>query len=163
MRLMLHILEKDARRLSWQIAVTLVLLAALARMDAGRADFIPGSAEGWLTPLVPAAVVVAGAGVVLSRYVDPFSSPWVAVDEVRRGLALLTVAVAAVAVVVLQYARRRTIFSRTLAVAGLLIAAVLFACMPRNYTFALQGALSPVPVWSGSTSLHIAPRSEEPP
>ena len=55
MRLTLHILEKDTRRLWWQIAVTFVLLAALARMDAERADFIPGPAEGWLTLLLLAA------------------------------------------------------------------------------------------------------------
>ena len=54
MRLMLHILKKDARRLSWQIIVTLVLLAALVRADSQREDYVPGSMEGWLNLLLPA-------------------------------------------------------------------------------------------------------------
>jgi len=263
-RLTLHILEKDTRRLWWQIAVTFVLLAALARMDAERADFIPGPAEGWLTllllaawgfllallvleeplvgdrqfwitrpyrwpallaaklvfaalfihfpslladcailaarsfsplaylplllrkqvylagaltlpavtlaavskslaQLVPVAVVVAGAAVILARWVEPFSAPWMGVDEVRRGLALLAFAVAAVAVLVLQYARRRTILSRALAGAALVLAAALFGFTPREDTFALQCALSPISAASRAPSIHLAPRSEEPP
>ena len=54
MRLMLHIFRKDARRFWWEIAVTLGLLASVARMDATRVGFIPGAMEGWLNLILPA-------------------------------------------------------------------------------------------------------------
>jgi hypothetical protein len=54
MRLVLHILLKDARRFWWEIAVTLGLLASVARMDATRVGFIPGAMEGWLNLILPA-------------------------------------------------------------------------------------------------------------
>jgi hypothetical protein len=55
MRLLWHIFKKDARRLWWQVAVTLGLLAWLAHLDRWRADFTPGSAEAWLNILLPFA------------------------------------------------------------------------------------------------------------
>src|SRR6266850_1738970 len=54
MRLVLHIFRKDARRFWWEIAVTLGLLASVARMDATRVGFIPGPMEGWLNLILPA-------------------------------------------------------------------------------------------------------------
>jgi hypothetical protein len=54
MRLVLHIFIKDARRFWWEIAVTLGLLAGVARMDATRVGFIPGAMEGWLNLILPA-------------------------------------------------------------------------------------------------------------
>ena len=54
MRLVLHIFIKDARRLWWEITVTLGLLAGVARMDATRVGFIPGAMEGWLNLILPA-------------------------------------------------------------------------------------------------------------
>jgi hypothetical protein len=55
MRLVWHIFQKDARRLWWQVAITLGLLAWVAHLDRWRADIIPGSAEGWLNILLPVA------------------------------------------------------------------------------------------------------------
>jgi hypothetical protein len=55
MRLLWHIFKKDARRLWWQVALTLGLLAWVAHLDRWRADPIPGSAEGWLNILLPFA------------------------------------------------------------------------------------------------------------
>ena len=55
MRLVLHIFKKDTRRLWWEVTVTLGLLVSLSWMDAHRADFIPGSLEGWLHVILPAA------------------------------------------------------------------------------------------------------------
>ena len=55
MRLIWHIFKKDARRLWWQVAITLGLLASMAYLDRWRADAAPGSAEGWLNILLPAA------------------------------------------------------------------------------------------------------------
>ncbi len=55
MRLVWHIFKKDARRLWWQVALTLGLLAWVAHLDRWRADPTPGSAEGWLNILLPFA------------------------------------------------------------------------------------------------------------
>jgi hypothetical protein len=55
MRLLWHIFKKDARRLWWQAAVTLGLLAWVAHLDRWRADSTPGSAEAWLNILLPFA------------------------------------------------------------------------------------------------------------
>ena len=54
MRLVLHIFIKDARRSWWEIAVSLGLLAGVARMDATRVGFVPGAMEGWLNLILPA-------------------------------------------------------------------------------------------------------------
>jgi len=55
MRLALHIFKKDGRRLWREIAVTLVLLGAVTRLDRQRADAVPGLVEGWLNLLLPVA------------------------------------------------------------------------------------------------------------
>ncbi|MGA3095592.1 MAG: hypothetical protein ABSF25_03980 [Bryobacteraceae bacterium] len=55
MRLIWPIFKKDARRLCWQVAVTLGLLAWVAHLDRWRADATPGLAEGWLDVLLPFA------------------------------------------------------------------------------------------------------------
>jgi hypothetical protein len=55
MRLAWHIFAKDARRLWWEIAVTLGVLTMLAREDRWRSDFIPGPIEGLLNLVLPAA------------------------------------------------------------------------------------------------------------
>jgi hypothetical protein len=50
-----HIFKKDARRLKWEVAATLALLAWLAHLDRWRSDWTPGFAEGWLNVLLPFA------------------------------------------------------------------------------------------------------------
>lgn len=53
MRLMLHIFKKDARRLWWANATSLVALAALAGFDSGRTNVALDSGESLLNLLVP--------------------------------------------------------------------------------------------------------------
>jgi hypothetical protein len=53
MNQILHIFEKDVRRLWWAISVTLLLVAALGHIDHWRADWLVGSAEGLLNLLLP--------------------------------------------------------------------------------------------------------------
>ncbi|HUP03607.1 MAG TPA: hypothetical protein VMU19_06440 [Bryobacteraceae bacterium] len=55
MRQVWHIFKKDVRRLRWEAAATLALLAWVAHLDRWRADSTPGAAEGWLNVLLPAA------------------------------------------------------------------------------------------------------------
>lgn len=67
MRLMLHTLKKDARRL-WPVALlTWILLAALADLDRWRADRIASPAEGWLNLLLPLAWACLAALAVLEE------------------------------------------------------------------------------------------------
>ena len=55
MKLILHNLRKDARRLWLPLLVSLALLAALAHDDRWRSDFTPGPLEGWLNVFLPLA------------------------------------------------------------------------------------------------------------
>ena len=61
MKLLLHILRKDARRLWLPLGVTLVLLGVLAHDDGWRSDSMPGLAEGWLNLLLPLAWALLAA------------------------------------------------------------------------------------------------------
>ena len=60
-----HIFKKDARRLWWEAAITLGLLAWFAHLDRWRADYTPGFAEGWLNVLLPFAWAVLAGVLVL--------------------------------------------------------------------------------------------------
>ena len=53
--MILHILRKDTRRLWLPVVLTWALLAALARADRWRSDWVPGSLEAWLNLLLPLA------------------------------------------------------------------------------------------------------------
>lgn len=55
MRLMLHTLKKDIRRLWPAAAVTSLILAALSHEDRWRADLIPSPTEGWMNLLLSGA------------------------------------------------------------------------------------------------------------
>jgi hypothetical protein len=57
MKLMVHVFKKDVRHLWWAAAGSLALLGTLARQDAWRSDYMPGSIEGWLNVIVPFAWV----------------------------------------------------------------------------------------------------------
>lgn len=73
MRLMLHILRKDVRRLQWEIGVTLAALAALAHVEARRSSEFPGTLEGLLNVVLPGlwaylmALLIHGEGPVGDR------------------------------------------------------------------------------------------------
>src|SRR5262249_49175630 len=260
MGLTLHIFKKDARRLWWEITVTLGLLAALARMDCQRADSLPGPLEGvfnlllpvawcylvalvihqeapvgdrqfWITrPYPPVALLAAkalfvavfihltsllgdvvvllargfqplqylpqliwkqvlfavtltapaaalaavtgnlaqfasvgvltmGSGVLLARSVEPFSMPWMHVDLARLGMSSPVTGVAGIAILLLQYTRRRTPLARTMGIASLLLAGMLFAYVPRASTFALQCKLSEAKPNALAAAIRFAPQA----
>jgi hypothetical protein len=241
MHAILVIFKKDVRRLWWQIAITLALLAALGHQDSWRADAIPDSLEGWLNLLVPLAwacliaqvvheetlvgdrefwmtrpyrwpsllaakalflvlfihlpLFTADFAIIAARGLSPAAAiphllrkqlllaggltvpavalaaivrnlmqfvfvavlapvmvmfcassiraPWLSVDEVRSGSTVLVLGVATVAVVFLQYRWRRSRLARTMAVAGGLLAGVLYAFVPPGYTYVVKAAASP--------------------
>ena len=64
MKLILHILRKDARRLWLPVLASLALLGVLAHEDRWRSDFSPGQVEGWLNLVLPLAWAVIVALVI---------------------------------------------------------------------------------------------------
>jgi hypothetical protein len=67
MRLMLHALKKDARRL-WPVAgLTWIMLGALANVDRYRADWIASATESWMNVLLCAAWACLAALAVLEE------------------------------------------------------------------------------------------------
>jgi hypothetical protein len=259
MRLIWHVFKKDTRRLWWEIAVTLGLLAWLAHLDRWRADYTPGSMEGWLNVLLPFAwsylialavledplvgdrqfwiavpcrwysllaakalfvaafihvpYLLAGAAILLARGFPPFLYlpqlfskqlvllvaltlpaaavaaivknimqvmllailvaagvvavnggmgylPWMPDDPLQRILALAALASGSVAIALLQYARRRTMVSRAVAVAAALVAALVYGWLPREASAAVRCALSPA---RSPISIRLSPGPEAPP
>jgi hypothetical protein len=264
MRLTLHIFKKDARRLWWEVTVTLGLLVSLSWMDVHRADFIPGSLEGWLHVILPAAwvyliallvheealigdrqfwitrpypwsallaakalfvaafihvpLLAADAAILAARGFEPwdyvphllwkqlllaamltlpavalaavtrnlaqflmstaaialtaiflagkasrFGAPWVAADEARRLFAMVVLTPAGTAILLMQYARRRTALSRAVGIGALALAGALFAWTPRADTWAVRCALSPVHTDNPALTIRVTPRNEPPP
>ncbi len=67
MKMVLHTLRKDVRRLWPVVVIALVLLGTLARADRWRSDTIIGSNEGWLNLLLPLAFACLIALAVLEE------------------------------------------------------------------------------------------------
>jgi hypothetical protein len=51
--LIVHFFKKDSRRLRWEIAISLALLAGLIHADRWRSDTLPGAVEGWGNIAIP--------------------------------------------------------------------------------------------------------------
>lgn len=98
MRLMLHTLRKDARRLWPVAAMTWVLLAVLADLDRWRADRMASSLEGWLNLLLPLAWVCLIALVVLEEPLVGDRNFWTTRPHSRGSLLAAKLAFAALAV-----------------------------------------------------------------
>ncbi len=85
--MMLHIFRKDAKRLWPAVAVSMAVLASLARLDRWRSDYMPGAAEGYLNLLMP---VVWAALLGLAVELDPLAGTtqfWIT-RPCRRGALL---------------------------------------------------------------------------
>jgi hypothetical protein len=88
MKQALHILRKDARKLWLPVAVTLVLLAALAHQDRWRSDYMPGFTEGWLNLLLPLVWALAVALVVHEELLTGDREFWITRPYRRASLVL---------------------------------------------------------------------------
>jgi hypothetical protein len=96
-----------------------------------------------------AAVLVPSSILLLNESVR---TPWIPVDRARTTLTILVLAVAAIAILWLQYRRRRTLVSRTVGAAAAIAAGLWYAFAGPAYTFALRSTFSP----SGSDlALHL--------
>ena len=245
MNLVLHTFKKDTRHLWPAVAISLALLALLARADRWRADSIIGSSEGWLNLLLPVAwaclvalavleeplsgdrhfwltrphcwttllcakllfallfvhlpCLLADLYIVLAHGFSVFEClpqlllkqlmlaatitlPSLAIaalagsfahfalllflvaagaifatggpfrilpttdrpqDYLRGEFAAPLVALAAIAIVVLRYRRRRVALARTLAIATALLTGTLFGYVPESFDYRLRAALHP--------------------
>jgi len=85
--MILHILKKDVRHLWGPIALTLVLLAVLAREDRWRMDWMPGLNEGWLNLLLPLAWATLTALVIQEEALTGDRQFWIT-RPYRRGKLL---------------------------------------------------------------------------
>jgi hypothetical protein len=242
MRIALHIFRKDARRLWWEIAVTLGLLAALAHLDAHRDDVIPSPLEGMFNLLLPlawaylvalavheeapvgdtqfwvtrpypwpalvaakalfvaafvhlpsmladaaivrargfpplgcipelaskqillagaltlpaaalatitknvaqfiiGAIAISGAAVSLVALTDVSRRPRIEIEPTLGGIILVLLAGAGLAIVLLQYTRRRTGYSRALGLGAILAAGALFTVLPKQFCAMVRYAL----------------------
>jgi hypothetical protein len=108
------------------------------------------------THFVLAAFGVAAEVLFLAGFETPF--PWHPVDDVREGLVVIVLAAVAVAVIGLQYAGRRTLVSRCLAVAAALIGGAVSGYLPATSAFAVRSEISSA---QPQLSLRLAPRPQE--
>jgi len=88
------------------------------------------------------AMLLIVAGTMLRRNAWPVQLPWVAIDTDSLVASLACLTLAAVLLLSLQFARRRTALSRTIGVAALLLAATIFVYLPHELTAALRASAS---------------------
>ncbi|HEY3836888.1 MAG TPA: hypothetical protein VGL72_09970 [Bryobacteraceae bacterium] len=241
---MLHIFQKDLRRLWPAVLITLALLVELSRLDSWRKDWLASSAEGWLNLLLPlawacliallvqqeplvgdrhfwitwpyrwqallaskalfvlvfihvpvlladatimalhgfhpvefaarliwkqvllaatvtapalglatlfenlaafllAAIVIGGAAAYLAGAYETLRTPWLPRDEIRGGLATCVLALTAVVIVLVQYARRRTTPSRIAGAGATVFAGLLLGYLPPTVIAKIRSTLHP--------------------
>lgn len=140
-------LLESVSQLLWKqvlLAAALTLPAlALAAIVRNLMQFV------FIAVLAPAVIIFLAGSV---------HAAWIPVDEMRHYVTIVLLALAAIAIVLLQYCTRRTTLSRILGVAAGLIAGALFVYISPEYTFTLRSAISPA---HAELSLHLAPRQEE--
>jgi hypothetical protein len=103
------------------------------------------------------AFVIVGVGAFLGTSAEMFSMVWAAGDTVRQQIAVLALAVTGVAIILLQYSRRRTEWARILGFATLLVAMALFMYLPKEFTSEVQCALSRAEIDTRKVSTQLAP------
>jgi hypothetical protein len=116
-----------------QVLLTAVLVLPVAALSAVTTGFVQLLAVTFLLVLAVAGwnLVIPGAG-----------DTWLALEWTRSYSIGLVVAVAALAIILWQYARRDTTTSRLLAGGAVLMAFAVFAWLPWPAAFALQSRFS---------------------
>ena len=122
-----------------QVLITAVLvlpIAALSALTTGNVQLLmTGSVLG---------LALAAWNIVAPFY--RFDAGWRALEWVRYGYDIAVLALATLAILVWQYARRKTAAARWLAVAALVLVALGNTLLPWTAAFALQSRLSRQPV-----------------
>jgi hypothetical protein len=121
-------------------------VAALASVLKNVMQFVP------IAILVAAAVATVNSGMPIA--------PWVSTDPLRRSLVLATLAVGSTAALLLQYARRRTALSRSVALSAALVAILVHEWLPRDVSAAAFCAVSLNSVAVSPISVHVSPSRE---
>jgi len=122
-----------------QVLVTAVLVLPIAALSALTTGFVQLLSTG----------SALGLALVAWNIVAPFyrfDTGWRALEWVRLYYDIAVLALAALAILVWQYARRRTTATRWLAVAAVVVVALGNALMPWTAAFALQSRLSKQPI-----------------
>jgi hypothetical protein len=81
-----------------------------------------------------AAIVILGAAAYLAGVGEPLRVSWIPSAVIRYVLAGTVLAVAACALVPIQYARPRTVPARIAGTAAIVLAGLLFGYLPPNFT-----------------------------
>jgi hypothetical protein len=79
------------------------------------------------------------------------------IEEVRRGLVIIVIALVACLVVLMQFTQRKMAVSRTLGAVGALGAAAISVYLSASSAYALRSVLSPI---HGEVSIHLATRDQ---
>ena len=136
-----------------------LLLVALTLPAVALATVVRNTAQFMI------AAIALTAGVVFLNGGFAFDArpwdPWT-VDLVRFGIAITPIAAASVAVMMLQYARRRVVLSRWIGIGAAGGAAALYALLPVTSTAAVRCALSPGTPSAGSLAIQFAPDAPPP-
>ena len=122
-----------------QVLITAVLVLPIAALSA----LTTGNVQLLMTGSV------LGLALVAWKIVAPFyryDAAWRALEWVRYGYDIAVLAPATLAILVWQYARRKTTFARSLAVAAVVLVALGNSLLPWTAAFALQSRLSRLPV-----------------
>ncbi len=134
-----HPLAKLPGLLWSQVLVTAVLVLPIAALSALTTGFVQLLGAG----------SVLGLALVARNITAPFyrlDAGWRALEWVRSYYDIAVLALAALAILVWQYARRRTAAARWLAVAAVVLVALGNALIPWTAAFALQSRLSKQPI-----------------
>jgi hypothetical protein len=129
-----------------------LLIVALTLPGVALAALVRNVAQFMLAAIAAGAVAVFVSGGL--TFGPPFpASP----DNVRLGLALAPLALASFAVIALQFVRRWTRVSRTVAITAALASAMLYEWLPVESTAAVRCAVSPADAMSSDIRIQLAP------
>ncbi len=140
--------------LLWEQVLLFIFLslpfAAIATLNSGMAAFI-------FSQLI---VLAAAAGIWEMLPLSGSSLGGVA--WVRESIASVALVAAGLPVIFLQYKTRNTVSSRTVAIGGIAIGAVLFAALPWPLALALQSHLSKEPALASSIQVGLGDSEAQP-
>ena len=109
-----------------------------------------------LVQFVPAGVVLLGAAVYLAGVVEPYSAAFRPPQTAHAFIPLLGLAVMGSIILCVQYARRRTALARSVAVAALVAAGLVYVFIPSEYVFRAQCGMSGLQILPQPASAVVA-------
>ncbi len=114
---------------------------------------------GALAAMVPVIVSMILSGPRLS---DAASANWGPFEWIRTSISLTLLLVCSMAILLLQYARRKTMFSRILGAAAAVIVSLIPFLGGWHAAFAVQSRIAPQPAGAGTVRIAFDPRPAKP-